>query len=384
MKIMLVTMDYPPPMGGIQRVAKNLEEDLRFSGHEVCLVNVDGRNTSNYRRVRPPDFFPQRVTSNNYYHPSNLLNPLKLMRPSGYRDFVYSNMIYRLASRARSHFRPEITHIMKETLYAAVFNCAEPFVVSCHGWGLRDTFPVRYCLENAAVIHCVSGHLQDLARGILGDGANRSVVIHNSIDLQFFQAQIHRKRENIIITTCRMVEEKNVDSILRAITHLSRTNWGKYRYLIIGDGPELNRLKRLRRKLGLEGVEFLGEIRDKNTLSVLLGRSKLFVLCPKPIVENSEIIEEGFGISFIEAQAAGIPVISSKIGGIPEAVGNGGLFVENPSDPMEIAARIDDVLNDRELYDRLRTNAINRSAAFDRRRTVREFEQIYRKALDTI
>ena len=57
MRIMLVTMDYPPPMGGIQVVAKNLEDDLALAGYEVCVVSFDGRNTSNYRKVALRDLF---------------------------------------------------------------------------------------------------------------------------------------------------------------------------------------------------------------------------------------------------------------------------------------------------------------------------------------
>lgn len=48
-KILIVTMDYPPPAGGIQIFTYNLEQGLKMLGHEVRVLNFDGRNINNYK-----------------------------------------------------------------------------------------------------------------------------------------------------------------------------------------------------------------------------------------------------------------------------------------------------------------------------------------------
>jgi glycosyltransferase involved in cell wall biosynthesis len=74
----------------------------------------------------------------------------------------------------------------------------------------------------------------------------------------------------------------------------------------------------------------------------------------------------------------GIPVIASRTGGIPEAVEDGGLFVDNKKDPKEIAEKI---LTDKELYEKLREKALRRVKKFDNLIITRKFIQLYRDAL---
>jgi phosphatidylinositol alpha-1,6-mannosyltransferase len=181
-----------------------------------------------------------------------------------------------------------------------------------------------------------------------------------------------------------LVEGKNVASVIKAISLLPDTLLEYYRYVVVGNGPQMSYLEALSKDLRLDNVDFTGEVEDREKVSQLLGQSKLFVLCPKSYMGDFEIAEEGFGISFIEAQAAGIPVIGSNIGGIPEAVGNGGLLVENPADPEEIASRIQVLLEDTSLYERLRRNARARIPQFDRKAAVKKFERLYQESFDAI
>jgi len=116
-----------------------------------------------------------------------------------------------------------------------------------------------------------------------------------------------------------------------------------YKYFIVGDGPERKNLEFIVKNLHLEeNVFFKGEVFEAEKIQ-LFSNSKLFIRCSTTYKNENE----GFGISFIEAQAVGIPVIGSKNGGSPEAIGNGGLLVENELDPKEIAKNIEILLTDR-------------------------------------
>lgn len=168
-----------------------------------------------------------------------------------------------------------------------------------------------------------------------------------------------------------------MDSVIRAIALLSDSILKHYSYIVIGDGPKKNYLEKLTKNLRLNNVEFVGELSDRKKICELLHHSKLFVLCPKPFFQDFELVEEGFGISFIEAQAAGLPVLGSDIGGIPEAVGGGGILVDDPTNPGEIATKIQMILEDSNLYGSLRKNGLERVDQFDRKHWINKFEHMY-------
>jgi glycosyltransferase involved in cell wall biosynthesis len=380
MKIMLVTMDYPPPMGGIQVVTKNLEEDLLAAGHKVYLLNFDGRNINNFQKLKQSDFFYTDATRNDYYKLGNLLNPLKLFDPSGYRDFVYTNLIFRETKRARADFKPDITHILKPTLYSAIYDVKEPVIVSCHGEEVQDSFPVSYCLSRASFVHCVSHYSKRLVKRIQPDLINIE-VIHNSVDLDGIENVKTESKEPMIVSCCRLAKRKNIDGLLRAFALLPKAIATNYSFVIIGDGPEKSSLVELANNLGLCNVIFVGQIGD-NEKREYLCRSKLFVLCPVPYRSTFEGNEEGFGISYIEAQAAGLPIVGSNIGGIPEAVGDAGILVQNPEDPQEIASCIQQLLLDKDLYTNLQDSALSRVKNFDRKLIFKQFLRLYQKALN--
>jgi glycosyltransferase involved in cell wall biosynthesis len=117
----------------------------------------------------------------------------------------------------------------------------------------------------------------------------------------------------------------------------------------------------LTKELNLEDtVVFCGRLSEKEKIG-LLKESKLYVLCSK--LHNG--MSEGFGITFVEAQAAGLPVVASKTGGIPEAVGNGGVYVDDPNNPSEIADKISKVLTDPKLYLEIKSNLNGNVNKFD-------------------
>ena len=97
------------------------------------------------------------------------------------------------------------------------------------------------------------------------------------------------KRENFYITVTRLVAHKRVDILVQAFSKLNLP------LIIIGDGPEVPRLKNMAGSI----IQFLGYQSDEN-VSELLGKARGFVCAT----------EEDFGIASVEAQAAGCPVIA--------------------------------------------------------------------------
>jgi glycosyltransferase involved in cell wall biosynthesis len=92
---------------------------------------------------------------------------------------------------------------------------------------------------------------------------------------------------------------------------------------------------------------------------------------------------EELGTVLVEAMQAGVPVVASNVGGIPEAVEDGvtGLLVP-PGDPVSLAAAIDAVLGDRALARRLGANARLRAPAYDLDHVGAQVHDLYRRLVD--
>jgi len=169
-----------------------------------------------------------------------------------------------------------------------------------------------------------------------------------------FRARTIRKGEKVrILTVGRLVEKKGHEYVIKAMRRIA----GKHRnvvYTIVGNGPLRSRLKRLVSKLGLEqNVEFLGALED-DQLSNVYEQSHIFVL---PSVTARDGDKEGQALVLQEAQAMGLPVISTLHNGIPEGVldGKSGLLVRERSVDALVAA-IEYLIDHPELWSAMGKN----------------------------
>jgi phosphatidyl-myo-inositol dimannoside synthase len=152
-----------------------------------------------------------------------------------------------------------------------------------------------------------------------------------------------------LLSVARLTRHKGIDTGIVALAQLA-DEYPDLGYAIAGSGDELPALKKLAAELGVANrVRFLANVPDQdlpglyNCAEVYLGLSRLM---------NQRV--EGFGISLLEAGACGIPVVATRTGGIPEAVGDGesGILVD-PDNPEQVAATLRTLLNDRSLAERL-------------------------------
>lgn len=183
-------------------------------------------------------------------------------------------------------------------------------------------------------VQAISHHLARWARR---KGARCPItVVPNGVDLEKFKLKTKNeklKANSVIITTSRLVWKNAVDDIIRAMLFLSPT----VKLRIAGDGPESKKLKAQSVKLGVAGrVEFLGQV-AQNKLPDLLAAADIFVRPSR---------SEGLGNSFLEAMAAGLPVLGTAVGGIPDFLKEGetGWFCE-VNNPSSIAEKVKFILD---------------------------------------
>lgn len=137
-----------------------------------------------------------------------------------------------------------------------------------------------------------------------------STVIYPGVDISIFTPIPFSKKENYILTVSRLTKFKNINILIKAFSKLPKNN---FRLKIVGNGEELNNLKKLSQKLKIDHqIDFLTNISDSEIISVF-QKAKLFVLCSK---------NEPFGIVPIEAMSCGTPVIADNSGGPMETVKN--------------------------------------------------------------
>jgi glycosyltransferase involved in cell wall biosynthesis len=143
-----------------------------------------------------------------------------------------------------------------------------------------------------------------------------------------------------IICVGRLSPEKGQAGLLRAFSRLHKAR-ADIRLRLVGDGPDQASLKALAEKLGIaSAVTFLGRLSEEQTLAEI-AQSDLLAL---------PSFMEGLPIVLMEAMALGVPVVASRVAGIPELVDDGlsGLLFA-PSDWDQLARQIERLLNDQEL-----------------------------------
>jgi glycosyltransferase involved in cell wall biosynthesis len=204
----------------------------------------------------------------------------------------------------------------------------------------------------ADFIQAISNYLANWAREM---GAKCPIeVVPNGVDIKkfsIFNFQFSKndlnlnENDKIIITTSRLVKKNAVDDVIDAMQYLPEN----IKFLILGDGPLEKNLKFKIKNLKLDGrVIFLGHVNHED-LPHYLKISDVFV---RPS------LSEGMGNSFIEAMAAGLPVIATPVGGIPDFLRDRetGLFCE-VRNPKSIAEKVKIYLENNDLREKIITNA---------------------------
>lgn len=224
---------------------------------------------------------------------------------------------------------------------------------------LRVLWPLyRSIYLKADRIKCISYFIAEQVR-MIGYGGPVE-VISNGVDVAKFSAPIpeskiaelktrfgKRMDDVFLFTASRLVLSRGVEDVIEALVHLPQN----VKFLIAGSGEDREKLEHIARGLGVsDRVIFAGHV-PHNELPAHLKISDIFV--------RPSIIE-GMGNAFVEAFAAGIPVVATPVGGIPDFLTDGvtGLFCE-VRNPESLAHAVKRYLDNPALKVRIVENAKN-------------------------
>jgi glycosyltransferase involved in cell wall biosynthesis len=238
--------------------------------------------------------------------------PLKRRVDLGYARAIHEILVMQRVDVIHAHLFASAAGAMMAARAAGV-----PLVVTEHSagtWqGISEVAAAGTYARGAGRVIAVSGEIEHRLVEVLGVSQESVTVIPNAIPPGVPLCPVrepHRAERDrpIVGIVGRLCPEKGVDLFLEAAARL-RAGQPEARFLVVGDGPQRDWLEARARHLGLDGhVNFVGAVTSAREaiaeLDVLLVPSRT----------------DGTPLVVLEAQVAGVPVVASRVGGIPEQI----------------------------------------------------------------
>ncbi len=385
MKVLIVSEYYPragDPVRGIW--AHRQAVAARDAGAEVRTL-VLHRPLPSLRSIRERDLDaaldtvrqPRRAALDEV--PIDYLRYFSPPRPWSYHAWGAwaAPTLRRALSRLRSTFAFDLVHAHYAVPAGDATRRAAPgfpLVVSVHGHDvhgrLAHSAPVRTTLAHARLVLANSA---GTARRCLAQGAQATRVIHLGTEIPATPPP--RPKAPTLVTVANLVPRKRHADVISALALLADRH-PELRYVIVGDGPERERLQALALTLGVQRrVHFSGQLPQPDAIATAQSAT-LFVL---------PSIDEAFGVAYIEAMAAGVPAIGARGEDGPQeiAAAGPGIALVAPRNAPALARRIDELLRDPAALSAMEQQAratVRRDFTWER--CGRETVQAYREVLE--
>lgn len=285
MEILIFSTVFYPVLGGIENLTLNLSREFVKKGHTVKVI------TSQKQNEPLPDI--------EVFYKPNVITMLRL--------FFWCNIYY-------------MPNISLKGVWPLLFMPRKRWIISHNDFSLTKRknflsylklFLIRFSSENISVSKSVAQSIK-----------TSSNVIYNCYDDAVFSIKNLASRPSHIIFVGRLVSQKGCDTLIKACHYLKQP----YHLTIIGDGPEMPKLKNLAAELQhTENITFAGALNSVE-ISELLNQHKVLVVPSKR--------KEGFGIVVLEGLACGCHVIATNAGGLAEAVGSFGKLFQPDNVPQ--------------------------------------------------
>lgn len=234
-----------------------------------------------------------------------------------------------------------------------------------------------------AIVASSAAAAGDLGR-VFGVKRARVTIISNGVDTARYRplppdpalaAALGLAGQRVVATVSRLVPRKGIDTVIAALPALRR-DFGALRYLVVGDGPDRDRLQRLAETLGVaDAVVFAGAV-PADDVPRHLALAELMIMANRQEADGED---EGTPLVFLEASACGKPVIAGRTGGAPDLVADGetGLCIDG-SDTQAVADALRRMLADPAWARRLGAAGLARAQAATWESLARSFAKLFR------
>jgi glycosyltransferase involved in cell wall biosynthesis len=364
MRIVFLVSLFPPKwLAGTEIATYNIAKHLARRGHEVHII------------TRHDEGLPKEALEEGFCIHRISIPKIKFVRLYVLKELL---LIKRL--------NPDIVHAQSIWRGLACVLAKKLFRIPYVVWGRgSDVYlPWRFkgpisklVLNNANALIALTEHMKRKMCELLGRERSDVFVIPNGIDLDHFdghakgitQNSLKSRDEKVVLYVGRLEPVKGVKYLVKAMKILRDGGLRNVKLLIVGDGTERRLLEELVRKYDLEDcVVFAGKV-PHNEIPAFMASADMFVL---------PSLSEGFPGVALEAMAMGLPVVATKVGGLPEIIkdGENGFLVE-PRNPAEIAEKCALLLTDDELRARISRNNREKAKNYSWERVVEKLEEVY-------
>jgi glycosyltransferase involved in cell wall biosynthesis len=237
---------------------------------------------------------------------------------------------------------------------------------------------LKQAVDKAATVVAISQATADEILSLHPQAADRVRVVHSGVAEQFFEEPDPAALDGLdlppddvpfILTAGSLNPRKNVLGVMQALRHALQDI---PHHLVLAGGGGWD-MEQLQQELGSSDlaarVHRLGFVSDE-ALRALYRRAAMYV---------HPSLYEGFGLTLLEAMAAGTPVVTSNRSSLPEIAGDAALLVD-PTDPNAIAEAVIRLANDQGLVDTLREKGFARARSFSWNKTAQTMKEIYQDA----
>jgi glycosyltransferase involved in cell wall biosynthesis len=340
MRIAILSSRFPPrDIGGAEIAAYNIAKKMSEKGHEVHVITRKqpeaARNGFNVREIRyisRPPFLRYLTTA------LAMVKELVQIKP----DIVYCESLF------------------SESLAGVIASKLLGFPVVTRPVGeiyvyksKADSAMMRFIIKNSTLVLAMTAHMK---KEVLKYNRNAKVdVLHDGVDYDFFRQYPGAKPKPFsILYVGRLNRLKCIDCLLKAFGTVEKKMPGAT-LTLIGEGEQSAKLRRLAKELRLKKAFFMG-IQKRDVVARHMKSSSMLVL---------PSLSEGFPLVIAEAMAAGLPIITTRIRGLPEIItdGENGYLVE-PERPAQLAEKIISLLENGEARKRFGANNIRKSEKY--------------------
>jgi len=377
--------------GGVNQVVLNLFRQMRAAKELRPLLVVGGwsplRPVENVIDGRPITFMALRPP---WLEDGSILAPIKWLALAPLQLFTVMRLVRRQRVAAFNFHYPSLAAFPVALLrWLSLYRGA--LILSFHGSDLRPArhsdrigrLLWRFVLRRTTAVVATSLAFAQDAAAFVGDVRCPVIAIHNGLDVEHFMAERDSEASlpeglrgrDFIVCVANWEHVKGVDVLLRAFATLSRARPGIALALLGHSGSASDLLRALARELGVADATWFCESVPHEQVGAFLERARVLCLPSR---------SESFGVALLEAGAYGLPVVASRVGGIPEIVTEGetGLLVP-PEDPAALSDALERVLSDPERARRLGDNLRRRVVAdFSWTRAYQDYRALLRTPTD--
>lgn len=361
MKMLIISGIYPPDIGGPATYSKLISEELPNHGIETDLVVFS--NLNKYPRIIRHFLFLLIILKKSkgvdFYYAQD---PVSVGLPTFVASFLTrKKYILKIVGDYAWEQGSQKSNV-KDTL--------DDFSVKNKGYGFFVYLLKKIqktVAKHAYKIIVPSKYLKKIVSN-WGIQDNKIFVIYNSFESDFILDDKEKTRRElglngkIIISVGRLVPWKGFDTLIKVVGEMTKDD-NSINFLIVGDGPDREKLKKIIIDNNFINVKLIGRL-DQNTLFRYLRASNAFIL-------NTGY--EGFSHQLLEVMAVGTPIITTKVGGNVELIEDdkNGVLVEY-NDEKQIKDALIKVIKDKNFSDILVSSGLEKIKDFSKNKMIKD------------